>query len=84
MPASSASKITGTPDPDGDQTRPTYGATIDEADSCRIPAGDLPFGGPSWVGDDHWGRTDTPRHHNCVQRDRDDPDHVLCWQAPQS
>lgn len=73
-----------TPDPDGDATGPPYGATITEADYTRIPPADLPFGLPSWIGDDHWGRTAHPRHNNTVQRSKTDPDHSLTWQAPVS
>ncbi len=71
-----------TPDPDGDQGGPNYGASIDESDYRPIPSADLPYGLPRWVGDDRWGRADTPRHNNCVGRDPADPDHTLSWQAP--
>ena len=71
-----------TPDPDGDQSGPNYGATVTEADYSPIPRGDLPYGLPVWIGDDRWGRTDSPRHNNCVERDSDDLDHKMIWQAP--
>ena len=45
---------------------------------------DLPFGLPSWVGDDAWGRKATPRHNNSVERLSTDPDHTLVWQAPRA
>jgi uracil-DNA glycosylase len=71
-----------TPDPDGSQTGPTYGTSFAEEDYSAVPAADLPFGVPSWVGNDHWGRTASPRHNNCVSRPATDPDHGLVWQAP--
>jgi uracil-DNA glycosylase len=73
-----------TPDPDGDQTAPNYGTGITETDYSRIPAADLPFGLPSWMGDDNWGRTGSPRHNNAVDRSSSDPDHTMLWQAPHS
>lgn len=73
-----------TPDPDGDPCLPNYGETLSEQDYSPIPPGDLPYGLPSWIGDDAWGRNDTPKHHNCVARDRTDSDHTLTWQSPRS
>ena len=70
------------PDPDGDPSEPTYGEAFTEADYARIPAQDLPFAVPAWVGDDSWGRAATPKHHNSVARPREEPDHTLVWQAP--
>jgi uracil-DNA glycosylase len=71
-----------TPDSDGDNTGANYGSDFTEGDYARIPFRDLPFGLPSWVGDDSWGRTATPRHNNSVERPSTDPDHSLLWQAP--
>lgn len=71
-----------TPDDGGTVTGPNYGATFEESDYQRIPAADLPFGLPPWVGDDAWGRRATPRHNNAVRRSRDDTEHTLLWQAP--
>ncbi|MEQ6902162.1 uracil-DNA glycosylase family protein [Nocardioides sp. YIM 152588] len=71
------------PDPDGDATGPNYGAELAEEDYARIPPGDLPYGVPVWIGDDRWGRTSTPRHHNPIKRSTDDADHAMVWQAPQ-
>lgn len=71
-----------TPDPDGTNTGPNYGAELDEVDYAPIPATDLPFGLPTWMGDDSWGRAATPSHHNCVSRDSSDSEHRLVWQAP--
>jgi hypothetical protein len=73
-----------TPDPDGVQTGPNYGTGIKESDYTRIPAADLPFGLPSWMGDDQWGRTGSPRHNNAVDRSGTDPNHTMVWQAPHS
>ncbi|MEO5653222.1 MAG: hypothetical protein ABIN79_14910 [Marmoricola sp.] len=71
-----------TPDPDGVVTGPNYGAEISEADYAPIPATDLPFGMPPWMGDDAWGRRASPSHRNCVARDPSDSEHRLVWQAP--
>jgi hypothetical protein len=71
-----------TPDPDGDPTLPAYGTDFAESDYRPIPAVDLPFGLPAWMGDDSWGRTASPRHNNAVARSGVDPDHQLVWQAP--
>jgi len=72
-----------TPDPGGDQTGPNYGTGITEADYAPIPHADLPYGQPIWIGNDKWGRTDSPRHNNTIERSSDDPDHKMTWQAPQ-
>ncbi len=71
-----------TPDDDGDPSVANYGDTFTEDDYARIPARDLPFGVPPWLGDDHGGRTGTPRRNNCVNRPADDPLHTLVWRAP--
>ena len=71
-----------TPDPRGSRTGANYGTSFTEADYSPVPAADLPFGLPGWVGDDHWGRTASPPHHNSVARPSTDPDHALLWQAP--
>lgn len=73
-----------TPDLDGDQTGPNYGSSIQETDYAPIPSADLPFGLPTWMGNDHWGRTASPRHNNAVDRSGTDPDHAMVWQAPHS
>jgi uracil-DNA glycosylase len=73
-----------TPDPGGEQSGPNYGARITEDDYARIPAADLPFGVPVWIGDDRWGRTDSPRHNNTIERTPGNPDHSMTWQAPKS
>ena len=71
-----------TPDPDGDNAVPNYGAKFAEADYARIPPRDLPFGVPPWLGDDASGRAAKPRHNNSVERDPDDLLHTLIWHAP--
>lgn len=71
-----------TPDPQGDPTRPNYGTSFRESDYARIPPGDLPFGLPSWFGDDAWGRKAKPRHNNSVDRPGQDLLHTLIWKAP--
>ena len=71
-----------TPDPDGSQADPNYGDAFQERDYARVPAADLPFGVPAWLGDDAWGRLAHPRHNNSVRRPGDDLTHTLVWQAP--
>ena len=70
------------PDLGGDPTLPNYGTELAESDYRPIPAADLPFGLPAWMGDDSWGRTASPRHNNAVARSDVDPDHQMVWQAP--
>jgi len=70
------------PDADGDPTIPNYGDKFLESDYARIPARDLPFGLPDWMGDDAWGRAASPRHYNCVSRPDPDDRHTLIWIAP--
>jgi uracil-DNA glycosylase len=71
-----------TPDPDGTNTGPNYGAKFLERDYAPIPRRDLPFGVPAWLGDDAWGRAATPRHRNGVARPDPDDRHTLIWRAP--
>ena len=49
-----------TPDPDGDPAAATTARTFEEPDYAPIPARDLPFGVPPWLGDDAWGRARLP------------------------
>jgi uracil-DNA glycosylase len=72
-----------TPDPDGDPTVPNYGTKFSESDYARIPPHDLPFGVPSWLGDDAWGRRAKPRHNNSVERPAEDRMHTIIWKAPE-
>ena len=71
-----------TPDADGNAGLPNYGSSFKESDYARIPPRDLPFGVPSWLGDDSWGRKDHPRHNNSVDRPSPDDKHTLRWIAP--
>jgi len=71
-----------TPDADGQSGLPNYGATFEETDYAAIPARDLPFGMPAWMGDDAWGRVALPRHNNSVFRPSPDDRHTLTWIAP--
>jgi hypothetical protein len=70
------------PDPDGDNAGPNYGDKFAESDYAPIPRGDLPFGVPSWLGDDSRGRQSRPRRRNTVERDPADLLHTLIWRAP--
>jgi uracil-DNA glycosylase len=71
-----------TPDDDGDASGPNYGASVAEVDYAPIPARDLPFGVPPWLGDDHVGRTTKPKPRNCCERLSGDLMHTLVWRAP--
>lgn len=71
-----------TPDAHGDNTGANYGATFKEGDYAPVPAADLPYGLPPWVGDDSWGRTAKPKHNNSVERPGSDLLHTLVWHAP--
>lgn len=70
-----------TPDADGDNSGPNYGAGFKEIDYARIPSHDLPFGMPAYMGDDAWGRKAKPRHNNQVSRSGRNK---LIWMAPKS
>jgi hypothetical protein len=69
---------------DGGPVAPNYADVFREGDYMRIPPRDLPFGVPSWLGDDAWGRRATPRHNNSVERPSPDDGHTLIWIAPRS
>jgi uracil-DNA glycosylase len=71
-----------TPDPGGSNTGPNYGQGIKAADYARLPARDLPWGLPDFIGDDAWGRRARPRHNNCVSRPGRDLRYKLEWIAP--
>jgi hypothetical protein len=71
-----------TPDSDGVVNLPNYGDTFVEEDYAAIPRRDLPFGMPSWFGDDSWGRQAVPKHNNSVKRPDSDDRHTLIWIAP--
>jgi uracil-DNA glycosylase len=70
------------PDPDGNPDAPNYGEEFRDSDYAPIPSRDLPYGLPAWFGDDAWGRNDSPRHNNCVERPRTDSSHSILWRAP--
>ena len=70
------------PDPDGDADGANYGSSFRESDYAPIPRRDLPFGVPSFLGDDSGGRQGHPRHNNCVDRPSPDDGHTLIWKAP--
>ena len=57
-------------------------AVVIESDYAPIPRGDLPFGMPSWLGDNSRGRQSRPKRRNTVERDAADLLHTLIWQAP--
>lgn len=71
-----------TPDPDGDPSGPNYGSTFRESDYAAIPASDLPFGVPGFLGNDAKGRAGRPRRNNCVERPTPDDGVTLIWTAP--
>ncbi|MBO8200900.1 hypothetical protein JW613_21700 [Streptomyces smyrnaeus] len=71
-----------TPDDDGDNTGPTYGADFSEADYSPIPRRDLPFGAPAFLGDDAWVRARPSGAQNSVSRPSPDDGHTLVWKAP--
>jgi uracil-DNA glycosylase len=71
-----------TPDPDGDNSGPNYGDRFSESDYAPVPRHDLPFGVPSWLGDDAPGRRSRPKRRNTVERDPADLLHTLIWRAP--
>ncbi|MFC8731453.1 hypothetical protein ACFT5B_03205 [Luteimicrobium sp. NPDC057192] len=75
-----------TPDADGAAglALPNYGTSFRESDYAPIPRGDLPFGVPSFLGDDAWGRKAKPRHNNGVSRPSKDLLHTIEWIAPRS
>jgi len=71
-----------TPDPGGNNSGPNYGDKFTESDYAPIPHDDLPFGMPSWLGDDSLGGQSRPKRRNTVERDAADPPHTLIWRAP--
>lgn len=73
-----------TPNFDGDDDLPNYGSRFLEADYAPIPRRDLPFGVPSFLGDDSWVRAQSARPTNSVTRPKPDDGHTLIWNAPES
>lgn len=72
-----------TADPDGTASGVNYGSSFRESDYAAVPRFDLPFGVPSFLGDDSAGRTGHPRHNDSVSRPTPDDGHTLTWTAPQ-
>lgn len=66
----------------GTRRASNYGSRFLERDYARIPPADLPFGVPSWLGDDGWARAGSPRRNNSVRRPIPDDRHTLIWTAP--
>lgn len=73
-----------TKDPKAKTNLPGYGASFQESDYARIPAFDLPFGVPAWLGDDSWVRATGTTHPASVTRPEPDDRHTLIWKAPTS
>jgi hypothetical protein len=69
-----------TPDDDGDASGPNYGDAFQESDYAPIPRQDLPFGAPSFLGDDRSRRGEGGR--SSVSRPSPDDRHTLVWIAP--
>jgi hypothetical protein len=70
------------PDEGASTNLPLYGEKFAEADYAAIPPADLPFGVPSWFGDDAFFR----KNHgmNSVNRPSPDDQHTLIWKAPKT
>lgn len=68
------------PDTGNNNTGPLYGAKFQESDYSPIPLHDMPFGLPSWFGNDTWFRAN--KKMNCVNRPSPDDKHTLTWKAP--
>jgi hypothetical protein len=68
-----------TPDLDGDNAGPNYGAKFAERDYAAVPRRDLPFGAPDFLGDDSGVRAKPGAAQNSVERDGDTR---LLWDAP--
>ena len=73
-----------TPDDDGANSGPNYGAGFEEADYAAIPMRDLPFGAPAFLGDDAWVRAQPGGAQNSVERPSPDDAHTLTWHAPRT
>jgi uracil-DNA glycosylase len=73
-----------TPDPDGNPATPNYGTKFKETDYAPVPARDLPFGVPAWLGDNAPGRKAVPPQRSSVTRPKPDDRHTLHWIAPKT
>jgi hypothetical protein len=71
-------------DPDGDAGEANYGDAFTEGDYAPIPRLDLPFGVPSFLGDDAWARRRQPPLRASVSRPPHDDRHTLIWTAPKA
>lgn len=71
-----------TPDPGSDASLPNYGSSFGERHYAAIPAHDLPYGVPAFLGDDAWGRALQPPRRGSVTRPQPDDRHTLVWTAP--
>jgi hypothetical protein len=71
-------------DAGGSQSGDNYGSSFRETDYAAVPRGDLPFGVPSFLGDDSAGRQGHPRRNDSVKRPSPDDGHTLIWTAPTS
>src|SRR3546814_13460639 len=69
------------PDDDGDPGLPNYGSSFRESDYAPVPARDLPFGVPPFLGNDAWGRAGHPPRRGSVTRPRPDDRPTLVWVA---
>lgn len=72
-----------TPDDASLLALPNYGPEWREEDYARIPRRDLPEEAPAYIGDDSWGRADSPRHNNCVKRPSPDDRKTLVLTTPE-
>ncbi len=68
-----------TPDPGAPAGLPNYGPKFLEADYAPIPRRDLPFGVPTFVGDDAWVRA--AKGHGSVTRP---DDFTIAWASPKA
>jgi hypothetical protein len=71
-----------TPDADGQANAANYGPTFRETDYRRVPARDLPFGVPAFLGDDAWSRKQ--QSNTSVERPKGDFKLGLLWHAPEA
>jgi hypothetical protein len=70
-----------TADADGTVSGANYDSSFNESDYAAIPRHDLPFGVPSFLGDDAAGRAGHTRKNDSVKRPSPDDGHTLTWTA---
>jgi len=81
-PAVTALRAVVTKDTGGSASGPNYSLTgFVPGDWKRIPAADLPFGVPAWLGDDAKNRAKTPAQFNCCWRDPTDTMRRMVWEV---